>query len=429
MHAPAGALRHLVGFAIAAIVALTFVASATAHPIGSSAVNLSIGHADVRGEALLPVDALATATGIDAADGKLSSSERRQLRSYVTGHMSATGRDGTRWKLVLGTLEVRRRAYGREVAVAVRFEPSGSLRRGVTLHYDVLTREVAGHQAFVSETSNFQTGHVSGNYRAIATLDQSRASVQVDTAGGSWLHGLVSTGALGVHHIFGGADHLLFLLTLLLPAPLLVKRGRWVPSHGGNMRSAMRVVHVTVAFAIGHSTSLALATAGWVTPPSRPIEAGIALSVAVSAIHAMRPLVPGGESYIAGGFGLIHGFAFATVIRDLGFDATATASALLGFNLGIEVAQLAVVACVIPSLLAISRTRAYPYVRMAVASFAFLAAAGWFCARVFGTADRLEAPTVWLTHHLLYAVLALAGAAVISVLAFDAHRAPAVEPS
>jgi hypothetical protein len=420
-------LRHAAIAACVAVVSglamLVLTAGASAHPIGSSGVNLSIGTTDVRGELLLPTDALLQASGIDATNGKLSASERDALETYLRSHMWATGRHGgRRWKLEVSKFDVRQRANGREVSARYRFEPRGGIGAGFTLHYDVITREVAGHQAFVSEASNFHAGHVSGSFRAIGTLDQQHTSVKVDTAGGSWLHGMVSTGSLGVHHIFQGADHLLFLLTLLLPAPLLVKRGHWVPSHGGDTRSAMRVVHVTVAFAIGHSTSLALATAGWVTPPSRPIEAGIALSVAVSAIHAMRPLVPGGEAYIAGGFGLIHGFAFATVIRELRFDATATASALLGFNLGIELAQLAVVACVMPSLLAISRTRAYPFVRMAVAGFAFLAAAGWFCNRAFGTVDRLDAPTIWLTQHLFLAVLAFALVAVWSGLVFGPRR-------
>ena len=169
-----------------------------------------------------------------------------------------------------------------------------------------------------------------------------------------------------MQHIGEGADHLLFLLMLLIPAPLVARRGRWRRG-GDGRRSVIRVVHVVTAFAIGHSITLALATLGVIHVPARLVESLIALSILVSAVHALRPLVPRGEPIIAAGFGLVHGLAFATLLGDLGLSGGALVSSLLGFNLGIELTQLLVVALMMPSLYVLSQTRAYGVLRPALA--------------------------------------------------------------
>ena len=87
------------------------------------------------------------------------------------------------------------------------------------------------------------------------------------------------------------------------------------------------------------------------TLPPAPVEVAIAVSILVSAMHALRPLFPGKEAWVAGGFGLIHGAAFASVIAEQSFDAWHRTLAMLGFNGGIEIMQLAVVAAVLPALL------------------------------------------------------------------------------
>ena len=111
--------------------------------------------------------------------------------------------------------------------------------------------------------------------------------------------------------------------------------------------------------------------------PSRPVEVLIAASVGVAAVHAVRPLAARGAAVIALGFGLVHGLAFAGILADLGLDGTTSVLSLLAFNVGIELAQLATVALVLPSLYVLSRTRAYPAVRTAAAGLALAAATGW----------------------------------------------------
>jgi HupE / UreJ protein len=143
----------------------------------------------------------------------------------------------------------------------------------------------------------------------------------------------------GFHHVLEGVDHLLFLIAVLLPAPLIAAAGRWRRGTGP-VSTAKAVLRVVTAFTLGHSITLIAAAVGWITVPSRPVEVLIAASVGVAAVHAVRPLAARGEAILATGFGLVHGLAFAGVLSDLGIDGTTSLLSLLAFNVGIELAQL-----------------------------------------------------------------------------------------
>jgi hypothetical protein len=225
----------------------------------------------------------------------------------------------------------------------------------------------------------------------------------------------VASAGLGVQHVSSGSDHLLFLLMLLLPAPLVARRGRWRRGPGAG-RSAVRVVHVVSAFAVGHSTTLVLAGLGVIHVPSRPVETLIAASIAISALHAIRPLVARGEVVIASGFGLVHGLAFASALGELGLTRGSLVASLLGFNLGIEVTQLLVVALMIPSLIVLARTAWYTPFRVAVAGAGFVFAISWMLERAAVTASDPFLPvTEWPVDH------PFAIAACVAVLALVAR--------
>jgi hypothetical protein len=200
--------------------------------------------------------------------------------------------------------------------------------------------------------------------------------------------GFASIFRLGMRHIAEGTDHLLFLLTLLLPAPLIVAGCRWA-GFAGVRHSLLQIVAVVTAFTLGHSITLALAGLGVVRVPSRPIEVLIALSIVISAAHALRPLFPGREAGIAAFFGLIHGLAFATTLGGLGLGRWERVGSILAFNLGIETVQLVVVAATMPCLILLSRTRAYSPLRIGAALFAAVAAAGWIAERLLGIHNSL----------------------------------------
>ena len=103
---------------------------------------------------------------------------------------------------------------------------------------------------------------------------------------------------LGIRHIAEGTDHLLFLLVLLLPAPLLAVGSRWSRA-AGVRQSLLHIIGIVTAFTIGHSITLSLAAMNFIHAPERIIEVLIAVSILVSAVHALRPIFPGREAWIA----------------------------------------------------------------------------------------------------------------------------------
>lgn len=200
----------------------------------------------------------------------------------------------------------------------------------------------------------------------------------------AWLGGLqfAPLFVLGMRHIAEGTDHLLFLLVLLLPAPLLAAGSHW-DQPAGFRRSLLHILGIVTAFTIGHSITLTLAAMNVVHVPERPIEVLIAASILISAVHALRPIFPGREAWIAGFFGLIHGLAFAATLDRLGLTHWQRVAGILAFNLGIETMQMLVVVMILPSLLLMSRTRAYSSLRIGGAVFAAIAAVGWIMERLF----------------------------------------------
>ena len=185
----------------------------------------------------------------------------------------------------------------------------------------------------------------------------------------------------GVWHIWLGFDHILFLLSLLLPAVLLRLDGKWMPA--SSFRSAFwDVAKIVTAFTIAHSITLSLAALGLVSLPSRWIESAIALSVILAAANNVFPLVHHGRWIAAFGFGLIHGFGFASALKDLGLPTGSLALSLFGFNAGVELGQLAVVCGFLPLAYALRATWAYRRIVLAGGSVAIAAIAGvWLVER------------------------------------------------
>ncbi len=233
--------------------------------------------------------------------------------------------------------------------------------------------------------------------------DQSIYQVTVRESSNAHLQRFTGSGfgaafRMGVRHIAEGTDHLLFLLTLLLPAPLLASAGRW-SGRRSIRRGVSHILGIVTAFTLGHSFTLALSGLGLVHLPSRPVEVLIAVSILVSAIHAIRPLFPGREAIIAATFGLVHGLAFATALNELGVTGWYRLVSLLGFNLGIEAMQIAVIAVTLPALLVLSRTERYAMFRMLGAAFAGVASCAWIAERVLDRPNSIGYGVEKLAHH------------------------------
>jgi hydrogenase/urease accessory protein HupE len=146
---------------------------------------------------------------------------------------------------------------------------------------------------------------------------------------------------LGIEHILTGYDHLLFLLALLA-----IARGFW------------SVVKIVTAFTIAHSVTLTIAALGLVSIPDRIIEPLIAATIIWVALENLCAAAPDRRRWIwSFGFGLVHGLAFASALRELGLKGTALIPALVGFNVGVEIGQLVFVVIALPMLTWMSHGR------------------------------------------------------------------------
>jgi hypothetical protein len=213
----------------------------------------------------------------------------------------------------------------------------------------------------------------------------------------------------GIWHIWTGIDHILFLLSLLFPAVLIMRRhGNWqlrasiADSSGALMAFAPRqaryqwepvtgfwpacldVIKIVSAFSLSHSITLSLAVLGIVHVPSRLVESGIALSVMVAALNNVYPLVNKRVWLIAFAFGFIHGLGFASALTGLQLPAGAMAASLGGFSVGVEIGQEAIVLAFLPLAFLMRGTRFYQVALLRWGSLVIvLVAAGWFIQRAF----------------------------------------------
>ena len=187
----------------------------------------------------------------------------------------------------------------------------------------------------------------------------------------------------GIWHIWIGFDHILFLLSLLLPAVLVHEVRRWTGV--ATFRIALtEVLWVVTAFTVAHSITLTLAALQIIELPSRLVESAIAASVVLAAANNLWPLVERRRWLVAVSFGLIHGFGFASVLTELGLPKDALVLSLLGFNLGVETGQLAIVAGFLPIAYMLRNTSLYRKGVFVLGSvFTMLVALIWLVERAF----------------------------------------------
>lgn len=253
-------------------------------------------------------------------------------------------------------LQASQHGDGTYISVLWRVECTGSATEPLELHYTWLFDRDPLHRGLVKHEVDGQL--------ATALLSPERPRITLSSRALSAWQLLGRYVIEGVWHIWIGLDHVLFLISLLLLAPLIKQGGRsshW-RGHSSFRQVAIDVFKVVTAFTLAHSITLALSVLQMVRPPPEYIEPAIALSVSLAAFNNLLGAQSMKRWPVAFVFGLIHGFGFANVLLDLGLPASALVMALGGFNLGVELGQLAIVLAFLPIAWVLRHTPFYRWV-------------------------------------------------------------------
>ncbi len=410
------ARRSGAGFAAqsAAFGALLLLAAAPAwaHKPSDSYLSVTVQDGVISGRWDVALRDLDFAIGLDAdGDGKITWGEVRSRHAEIAAYAAARltlAADGTACTVAIGAQQVDEHTDGAYTVMPLRFvcmksptPATASASAATTGATTAATPEAtpAKTPAAVDAPRVLTIGYtlfadIDPQHRGLLNLTvdgatrtaifgPQAAQQRFELQAVSRLTQALDYGREGVWHIWIGFDHILFLLSLLLPAVGVWVGKRWTPVK--QFRTALwDVLRIVTAFTLAHSITLSLAALGFVTLPSRLVESAIAASVVLAALNNVWPVFHGKRWIVAFFFGLIHGFGFAAVLADLGLPQQALALALVGFNLGVEVGQLAIVAAFLPLAYLLRRSWFYRRVVMTVGSLLIaVLATGWLAERAF----------------------------------------------
>lgn len=354
------------------VLALTgFTRLASAHPAPFSYLDFYIDAAGTRGALVIHDFDAAHELGLSQPesllDAELALQHRNALVRIVESRLRIDA-DAQRTAPQWGAIEVLADRQSLRLPFQITQSTPGRLDLAAVLFpYD------ANHQTFV----NF---YEAGRLKHQAILNASDASLTYYSGGAQGRWAVVRTFVqAGIHHILIGPDHILFLLALLLL--------------GGSL---WRLTTIVTAFTAGHSITLSLAALGWAQISPGIVEPAIALSIVVVGVDNLlvrqrqrsartEPVARDLRPWLAGAFGLLHGFGFAAVLLEFGLPREALGWSLAAFNIGVEIGQLAIVLAMAAALALLHRYSAELSRRCVIAGSVAVIAAGlyWFVQRVW----------------------------------------------
>lgn len=309
--------------------------------------------------------------------------QRQAIERYALARLSITG-DGLKCPLTATGQQIDSHTDGAYNVIHFKAVCEKNIPSTLSLHYRLFADVDPYHRGIITVHAHDTT--------AGAILGPGHQSARVNLNKPNRWRQFKSFVYDGMWHIWLGLDHMMFILSLLLPSVLIwrvaartsrARRGEWVPVDR-LWPAFIEIVKVISAFTLSHSVTLTLAVLGFVDLPSRLVESGIALSIIMAALNNLYPVIDKRVWLLAFGFGFIHGLGFASALSGLDLPAGAMAASLGGFNVGVEIGQEAVVLALMPIAFLIRRTRLYRLgvVRVGSAIIIFISTC-WFIERVF----------------------------------------------
>jgi len=325
------------------VLLLLIAGTAHAHKPSDSYLAVSVEGAPLRGQWDIALRDLEFAIGLDAdGNGEITwgelKSRRKRVESYALSRLKLHA-DGKPCALAPTALLVDEHSDGAYAVLRFDADCGGRAPGSVEIAYSLFFDIDPTHRGLL----RFERGGAAQT----AVLSPERPSLAFRAGESSPLGQFLDYLREGVWHIWIGFDHILFLLSLLLPSVLILKRNAWQAAE--RFRDTFwDVFRVVTSFTVAHSITLSLAALAVISLPSRLVESTIALSVLLAALNNLWPVVAERRWAVAFAFGLIHGFGFASVLTDLGLPQGTLLLALVGFNLGVEAGQLAIVTAFLP---------------------------------------------------------------------------------
>ena len=372
---------------IAILFCLLLISNATAHSPGQSYLFLKIYDRAIETRVEITVKDLNQALGLDLPSNRNAKAEDiaphlDQIKDYIDKNLTISANQQD-YDLKYQKFDLFRTKFAQFAAFDYRVDNLQEIPEKFGVDYRVLLDIKPKHKNLVVIAHNWKTGTFD-NESIVSLIFTSNSQKQtLDLSASTLWNGFLSVVKLGFLHIWEGIDHILFLIALILPAVLRREDLRWHPVE--SFRPALiYVVKVATAFTIAHSITLALATFQIVEIPSRLVESVIAASIAIAAVDIIYPIFREKIWFVIFGFGLFHGFGFASVLVELGIVQEHALLSLFGFNLGIELGQIAIIAIVFPILYLFRQQRFYTkFVLKLGAAFLFVVALYWLTERAF----------------------------------------------
>jgi hypothetical protein len=357
-----------------------------AHSAGHSYLYLQIYPDSVTGRFEIALSDLNPALGLSGTELEITADNLDQrigfLQDYFLEHVSIF--DGERELSIEYTTHDLLNAEGGYVLMPFTLGGLDRVPDTLTFEYAVLFDEDPDHHGFLLVEHNWATGTFANENQVslVFTPDSRRQDFDLTSSGR--MRGFMALVHLGAEHMILGLDHVFFLLALLLPVALRREKNTWQPIE--TVQPVLwNVLVIVTAFAAAHLVALFLGALGLLRLPEALVETVIAGSTTLAALNLLFPIFCGRVWWIVFGLSLFHGMGFAGALMGLGAVDDHLGLSVLGFNLGIEIGQLLIVAVVVPVLYAVRRLDLYRNIVLKIAAVGMILVSGvWVVERAFG---------------------------------------------
>lgn len=358
-----------------------------AHSIGEGYLFLKIINQNVTGRLELTLSDLNDAVHMDNnKDGKVSDQELDEkiglVKAYISERLKFSIEENES-PYFYTSHEIRRAGGAKYLMVNFMLKPWQTEPRVLGIEYHILFDSDPNQRGLLVIEENTIAGIVNNEEQVSLIFNPKQPKQDLDLSGSSWIKQFIIFIGQGIRHILIGIDHILFIIALILVSVVTRKEGEWQAA--SSFKPAFfNLVKIVTVFTIAHSITLGLAAFGIVQLTSRVVESVIAASVVAAALNNLVFIFKGRYWVILFCFGLFHGLGFASVLGQLIYSKQSLVVALFGFNIGVEIGQLAIVCLSFPVFYLLRNTIIYKPLFIRAGSITIGAIALlWFIERAF----------------------------------------------